>query len=127
MSQSTIANYIQEQAQFKQLVESSSGPNILMFRGASGSGKSHLIEHCLKSVEHIPVAQLKLQSGGETIPTLFNVVGAKIGRQKLPLFSKRVAGLAGDPPEADDALWRMQLRRHLRKIGRNSDLNTRKD
>ncbi len=124
-----IANYTAEQAQFQELINTADNPNILMFQGASGSGKSHLIDHCLRTVpkDSLPVVQLRLQSGGETIPTLFNIIGSKIGRAKLPTFSQRLAGLIGKTAEADEAIWKMQLRRQLRKIGHNSDLDTRQD
>lgn len=129
MGQYPIANYTHEQAQFRELIESDSNPNILMFQGGSGSGKSHLIDHCISSVpkEQMPVAQIRLQSGGDTIPNLFNAMGIKIGRSQLPAFSERVAGLVGKRPDSDDAAWKTQLRRHLREIGRNSDLDTRQD
>jgi energy-coupling factor transporter ATP-binding protein EcfA2 len=129
MSQTSIANYTHEQDQFKALIESDVEPNILMFQGASGSGKSHLINHCLNTVpkDGLLIARLQLQSNDDTIPTLFNVMGSKIGRAELPTFSQRVAGFVGKTAESENTLWRIQLRRHLREIGWNSDHDTRRD
>ena len=124
-----IANYTVEQAHFQELINTADTPNILMFQGASGSGKTHLIDHCLRTVpkDSLPYVQYRLQSGGETIPTLFTIMGSKIGRAKLPTFSQRVAGLIGKSFSTEDPIWPMQLRQYLREIGRNSDLDTRKD
>lgn len=127
MIQTSIANYLHEQELFQKLVTNEDGPNILMFQGESGSGKSRLIEYCLVQASNLPTARLKLENGGESIPNLFNLMGTKVGRQHLPIFSETIAELVGEPVEEKDALWQIKLRRHLREIGKISDLETRRE
>lgn len=96
-----------------------------MFQGESGSGKSHLIDHCLQLFQPQTAAHMRLENSSESIGTLLNVVGSKLGLNKLPIFSETVSGLMGEPPEANETLWPLRLRRNLREIGRASDLSTR--
>ncbi len=121
-----IANYTHELEQFNQLIDMSNELNILMLQGESGSGKSHFISHCLKLAKELPSAHVKLENGGESVTTLFNVMGSKVGRQHLPLFSEAISGLVGESlAEEADAMWQIKLRRYLRQIGKTADLPTK--
>ena len=62
MTNTALANYEQEQALFTEFIASDAEPNILLFQGESGSGKSHFIEHCLQRVPETPSVLMKLQS-----------------------------------------------------------------
>lgn len=96
-----------------------------MLQGESGSGKSHFIEHCLKSTDGLRYAHVKLENGGESVTTLFNVLGSKVGRESLPNFNDTLSGLVGEPMPDQDSMWQMKLRRHLREIGKTADLPTK--
>lgn len=118
-----IANYIEQQTLFEQLITSDNEPNILLFQGESGSGKSHLVEHCLSTAE-IPSILIKLQ-GSASIATLFTTIGSKRGWHNLPHFTHTVANLVEQADQAEDPVWRMGMRRHLDQIGKISDLESR--
>ncbi len=126
MHSPAIANYTHELEQFNQLIDMSNRLNILMLQGESGSGKSHFISHCLKLAKDIPSAHVKLENGGESVTTLFNVMGSKVGREHLPLFNEAVGSLVCEPLKDEaDAMWQIKLRRHLREIGKTADLPTK--
>lgn len=129
MNQAAIANYQAEQLLFSDLVRSDAAPNILLLQGASGSGKSHFIEHCLHNLRHeLPAVSsvlFKLQSGGESIPTLFTRLGGGQGWDNLPHFTRTVGLLLEQPEQVHDPLWQMGMHRHLREIGRISDVESR--
>lgn len=129
MSQNYIANFVTEQTQFNALIDSAENPNILMFQGSSGSGKSHLLNHCLGTLTDTDwkVAKLSLLEGGGSILNLFKAFGAEMGWHNLPHFNERVAGLTGKEVDEDETVWRVKMRSHLREINRISDLDTRKD
>lgn len=120
MAHLSLANYTYEQKLFGELIQSVSEPNILLFQGESGTGKSVLIEHCLRTASHIPSVFMKLQSGG-SIATLFTAMGSKQGWHRLPHFIQMVAALVEEPDNTDDPVWRMGMRRHLEHIGKISD------
>ena len=120
MTHLSLANYTNEQKLFGELIQSDSEPNILLFQGESGSGKSHLIEHCLRTASDIPSVLMKLQSGG-SIGTLFTTMGSKQGWHQLPHFTQTVAALVEEPDKTDDPVWRMGMRRHVEQIGKISD------
>ena len=125
MQMQAIANYTHELGLFQDLIDSGNQLNILMLQGESGSGKSHFIEHCLKLDKELRYAHIKLENGGESVTTLFNVLGSKIGRQSLPNFNETLADLVGEPMPDQDSMWQMKLRRHLREIGKTADLPTK--
>ncbi|MCB8924635.1 MAG: ATP-binding protein [Ardenticatenaceae bacterium] len=120
MTHLSLANYTNEQKLFGDLIQSDSEPNILLFQGESGSGKSHLIEHCLRTASDTPSVLMKLQSGG-SIATLFTTMGSKQGWHQLPHFTQTVAALVEEPDKTDDPVWRMGMRRHVEQIGKISD------
>lgn len=120
-----VANYTRQQQAFTKLIETTDEPNILLFQGESGSGKTHLIEHCLGQARHLPYAHINLQSSGETIPTLFNVMGRQIGWDNLPHFTQTVATLVEEPEQQHNPVWQTGMHRHLREIGRLPDIESR--
>ena len=127
MIENLIANYTAEQVHFQKLVENDTESNILLFRGESGSGKSYLIEHCLTNLKGVPSVLLKLQNGGETIPTLFTRLGQKCGWQNLPHFTNTVANLLEQPDKANHRPWLMGMHRHLGEVSKIGDLESRRD
>lgn len=125
MSYQVLANYKQEQALFAEFIESDTDPNILLFQGESGSGKSRFVEHCLGSVPQMPSLLMKMQSGRDSIPSLFTSMGRQCGWEKLPEFSNTVANLLERPSDVNDAVWNAGMHRHLRDIGKIGDLDSR--
>lgn len=125
MTNLALANYMPEQRLFQELVQSEEKPNILLFQGESGSGKSHLIEHCLQAHKSVPSVLLKLQNGSEAIPTLFALMGRQQGWDRLPHFTGAVATLVEQPEKMADPVWQMGMHRHLGEIGKISDLESR--
>ncbi|HEX6385760.1 MAG TPA: hypothetical protein VF177_13905 [Anaerolineae bacterium] len=125
MTSKLLANYEEEQALFTGLVESDDEPNILLFQGESGSGKSHFIAYCLDSALEMPSLLVKLQAGGDSVPALFTSMGGRRGWQNLPRLTHTVATLLEAPGKVDDPLWQMGMHRHLREIGKIGDLESR--
>ncbi|MCA9948468.1 MAG: ATP-binding protein [Anaerolineales bacterium] len=125
MIQKPIANYVTEETLFREMVASDLEPNILFFQGESGSGKSHLIEHCINSVPDNPSVLIKLQSGSELVPTLFTRIGMRMGWGKLPIFTGMVAKLLEQPGQENNPLWQASMHRHLSEIGKLSDIESR--
>lgn len=133
-----IANYAEEQNQFRALLESDGDPRILMFQGESGSGKSHLIKHCLDQVlpslvnegmlaGGMPVAHIDLQASGDHVQNLWVAMGSKVGWHHLPTFTKRVVGLTDSDLDGNDPVSRVYIRRFLRQIGQIQDWETRRE
>lgn len=128
MIRKPIANYTAEEALFRDLVESDTESNILIFQGQSGSGKSHLIEYCLSTVpDNMPSTSLKLQGGRDEIPGLFTTMGRRVGWDALPQFIDTVARLLEQPGKEKDPLWQIGMRRHLADVGKNRDLESHLD
>ncbi|MEM9773945.1 MAG: hypothetical protein AAF902_05160 [Chloroflexota bacterium] len=127
MNKLPLANYHSEQEMFRSLLTPSANQSILLFQGESGSGKSHLIDHCLQLFRAQTAAHMRLENSTEAIGTLLNILGSKLGLKQLQVFNETVSGLLGEQPEQNEALWPMKLRRHLREIGRASDLSTRQE
>lgn len=125
MAYKILANYEKEQTLFTEFVASNSGPNILLFRGESGCGKSHLVEHCLSTVPDMPSHFMKIQSGRDSIASLFTNMGRRRGWENLPHFTQTVANLVERPAEIDDAVWSAGMHRHLREVGKIGDLESR--
>ncbi len=125
MSYQQLANYKKEQTLFSEFIASDNDPHILLFQGESGSGKSHLVEHCLASVPKMPSLLLKMQSGSDSIPALFTNMGRRCGWQNLPHFTNTVANLVEEPTSIDDPVWQAGMYRHLRKVGKIGDLESR--
>lgn len=125
MQDTAIANYEAERALFEELIRSNAEPNILLFQGESGSGKSHLLDYCVRSASAIPSVLIKLQGGGDTVPTLFTRLGSEKGWPRLPNFSRTVATLLEQTDKVEDPIWQMGMHRHLREISQISDPNSR--
>jgi hypothetical protein len=125
MTGKMLANYEEEVALFRDLVGSESEPNILLFKGRSGSGKSFLIDYCLSTVPHMQSAKLKLHTQIEAIPTLFATMGMQVGWDLLPRFSGTVALLLEQPDSAADQSWYLGMHRHVREIGQIGDPQSR--
>lgn len=125
MTDTLLANYEKEQALLSEFVRSDTEPNILLLQGESGSGKSSLVAHCLTIAPEMPSLWLTLESEGDSIPTLFNSMGGRCGWEKLPRFTRTVAGLLETSDSVDDPVWQMGMHRHLRQIGRIADLESR--
>lgn len=125
MSYKTLANFEKEQTLFADFVESDNDPNILLFQGGSGSGKSHLVEHCVRSVPDTPALLMKMQSGRDSIPFLLTKMGSLRGWDKLPTFTHTVANLVEQPDRFDDPLWQADMYDNLCEIGKISDVDSR--
>lgn len=125
MARLPIANYAAEEALFTDLVSSDNEPSILLLQGESGSGKSHLIQHLLKSAPENPSAFLKLQSRSEAIPALFTMTGMKLGWQRFPNFTHTVAVLQEQPGQETDPVWQLGMHRHLAEVGKLGDIDSR--
>jgi hypothetical protein len=125
MISTPFANYTAEQTLFTEFVHGDDAPNILLFHGESGSGKSYLLKHCLQLHKAMPAAFMQLYRGSEAIPTLFNLMGRQRGWVHLPLFTRTVATLTEQPDKMTDPVWQMGMERHLAEIGKISDLESR--
>lgn len=93
-----LANYQVEQAQILRLYEDDPAERIMLVRGASGSGKTELVRHCLSQrgtqTVQIPV-QLR-QEAGSVAEVLFRT-GSKLGWRNFEQFRTQVAALQKVP------------------------------
>jgi hypothetical protein len=122
MGRKYVANYEEEKNLFAELVASDREPNILLLRGESGSGKSHLIDHFLDSIDDILSVYLPLGSSGNAVPGIFSKIGRRLSWENLPRFSDRVVDIL---QRGDDEIDRVSLHRFLPEIGRLGDMESR--
>ena len=125
MSNTALANYEQEQALFTELIASDAEPNILLFQGESGSGKSYLIEQTIKNKLDASFVLMTLEGGGDALPLLWTRMGSKLGWEQLPNFTKIVADLLEQSSQATSQMWQVDMLDHLQQVGRIPDLESR--
>ncbi len=122
-----LANYDKEQELFQQLLSQQSRSHILMFYGESGSGKSHLLRHCLaQAPPHVGYLSVQLRGSDTNTGHIFTRLGRRIGWDRLPGFTQEVARLAGSPQSHTDLAWRNQIDRHLQTLLQTEDVAERK-
>lgn len=96
---SMLANYQDERAAFRRLLEQPCKRRIVMYRGASGCGKTSLIEACRALLPpgfcHVP---MDLRGSAMNVGEILSRAVVKMGGlPNLPNFSRRLASLSQVP------------------------------
>jgi hypothetical protein len=106
MSNQTLANYERELAAFDALLKPDCDQRILFFCGKSGSGKTALLNTCLRKIRpamsHIPI---QFRGSVVSVAEIFYRAGRYLGWERLPHFTSRVADLEGLPNIQVDRNW----------------------
>lgn len=122
-----LANYEEQQQHFLGLLDPRARNHILMFQGESGSGKTRLLESCIRAVPaYIPYLSVQLRGSATTTAHLFYRLGRRVGWARLPAFTRQVAALCGMPHQGGDAAWQLDIRQHLERTLQVEDLSARR-
>lgn len=122
-----LANYEEQQQHFQELLDPRARNHILMFQGESGSGKTRLLESCIRAVPpYIPYLSVQLRGGDTTTAHLLYRLGRRVGWARLPTFTGQVAALSGAPQGGGDAAWQLHIRHHLERTLQVEDLPARR-
>ncbi len=92
-----IADYHDERALFDGLLAPNPSQRILLFRGATGCGKTTLLRVCLEAaaapaIDLIPV-QIQFREEAVSVAEIFYRTGDKLGWNSFPRFLKVVEGM----------------------------------
>lgn len=125
MLQQVVVNYTEEKQLFQQLLADDQDPNILLFQGESGMGKSTLIRHCLTSAETLPTLYIELQGGDASLAHVFARIIQNCNPYPLTKFFDTLAKVLDKPNLTNDPLWQKKVRVHLHQISLISDTERR--
>lgn len=122
-----LANYEEERALFQQLLDRENRDRILMFYGESGSGKSHLLRHCLTQVpEDMGYLSVQLRGSDTNMAYLLSRMGRRLGWDRLHHFTREAAALSGSPDSHDNRIWQHHMESHLQGLLQTDDMNQRR-
>lgn len=96
----TFANYHDERAAFRELFADVCSKRILLFKGASGTGKSSLLKACLNEAEagRQPI-NIELRDSAVSVTEIFSRSAKRLGWEKLTQFSQCAQELAAHAPQ----------------------------
>lgn len=121
----SLANYEQETADIKRLVNVNDSLRILMFQGNSGTGKTTLLKYCLKlAYPHFYCVPIELRREYGPI-NILNAIGTEVEWEYLPVFTNTVAQIIGSPDLAQESTWRNKMKHHLEDIITNTSPDRR--
>ena len=91
-----IADYVDERALFAALLRTDTPERILLFRGASGTGKSTLLRACREAVPtSIFLVPFEFKGTGISLTEIFYRTAELLGWERFPSFVETVEDLAG--------------------------------
>lgn len=100
-----LADYEAERQAFERLFDASCRDRIVLFRGASGRGKTALLRHCLGQVP-AHVAHLQYDCKGEvSVAEVFHRAGQLLTWERLPRLTQQVAQMQQTPAVHIDSNW----------------------
>lgn len=109
-----IADYEAERQAFESLFQHDCPQRILLVRGQSGSGKTHLLAHCQHTVPGT-IVQVPIQLRGLTVTvaeTFYRIAG-RLGWYQLTTFTRQVAELQRMPIVKIDHNWLLGMNNHI--------------
>jgi hypothetical protein len=94
-----LANYHSERTCFEKLLESECEKRVLIFQGASGHGKTMLLQYCQAHVAAAGALCIPIQFRGSSVSMaeIFYRSSHHLGWDRLPNFSKQVVKLQDVP------------------------------
>jgi hypothetical protein len=112
-----LADYTEEIELFEQLLQPEGDMRILLFHGASGMGKTALIEACLDRVpDTVRYVPIELRGSAVTMPEIFQRVGGHVGWDHLHHFSSQVAAFWGTPEVVIDKNWLIGINNRINAV-----------
>lgn len=122
MIEEQTANYHDEQALLRLLLENKTRSNILFLKGSTGSGKTHLIEYCLMLSSSTPYVQLELKKEKSiSIASFLAKLGKACGWEQVPTLTERLIALREFVSRSDTVDNRAQ---ELSEIGQLLDIKS---
>lgn len=95
-----LANYHEQRNAFRALFEPDCCKRILLFKGASGSGKTSLLDACLEEeYGGLPPVKIQLRGDAVTVSEIFSRSARRIGWGNLAQFRECARTLAGQPTQ----------------------------
>jgi hypothetical protein len=90
-----FADYYEERRLFRSLLDAACRRRILLFRGESGTGKTTLLNACLREdavdAAEVSVVAIQLRKGAVTVAEIFYRVGEQVGWAQMAEFVEQVA------------------------------------
>src|ERR1041385_8666013 len=103
---SLLADYQDERAAFNSLLRAECQSRILLFRGASGTGKTTLLDHCVQQANKVTsCVNINLKGGAVTVAEILSRTASKLGGERLNIFNERLAQLEGKRAIKIDQNW----------------------
>jgi hypothetical protein len=102
------ADYVNERHALEALFEPDCPRPIILIKGRGGSGKTMLVEHCLRAHTRrtgATVVPIQLRGSAVTIAEIFYRLGRQIGWTRLRGFTRQVAELAAEPQVRINNNW----------------------
>ena len=101
-----LADYHDERAAFDHLLRKDCESRILLFRGASGTGKTTLLDHCVQQANKVTsCVNINLKGGAVTVAEILGRTASKLGAEKLNAFNERLAEHEGKRAVKIDKNW----------------------
>lgn len=101
-----LADYHNERAAFNSLLQTECQSRILLFRGASGTGKTTLLDHCVQQANKVTsCVNINLKGGAVTVAEILWRTARKLGGERLNTFNGRLAELEGKRQVNIDKNW----------------------
>jgi hypothetical protein len=109
-----LADYEVERRCIQTLFDAECRQRIVLVRGASGSGKTHLLQYCKEQMPagmpHLPV---QLRSRAVTIADIFYRAGGRLTWKHMNAFTKQVAGMQAVSMANVDHNWLLGINNHI--------------
>ena len=113
-----LADYREECAAFRALLEPDSRNRILFFHGESGCGKTTLLAHCSALMpEHVAYIPIQLRGSAVGVAEVFSRTGHRLEWDRLRRFTEQVAEL-----QPEQRTHRVQIDRNW-LVGINQHIN----
>jgi len=109
-----IADYTPQREAIRALWQQDCAKRILLLRGDSGSGKTHLVNACREdmpgSVRYIPG---QLRGAAVSVAEIFSRAGSTLGWGRLKNLTRQVAEMAEGPRVKIDRNWLVGIKNHI--------------
>ncbi len=98
MSTPILANYDDERTAFRSLLYEECPQRILLFEGASGTGKTSLLRACQQEIPaDFKAVPIQFRDNSVNVAEIFDRVGELVGWQTMTHFTEQIASLSDTP------------------------------
>jgi len=109
-----IADYSDERQAFQELFGVTCAERILLLRGESGCGKTHLLTYCQQIVpDTVTQAPIQLRGTTVTVAEIFYRTGGAVGWDRFNHFARHVAEMQRSPAVKIDRNWLVGMNNHI--------------